>query len=221
MRDLRFHNFRHRFWAVLCTAPFALILPEAPSVMACSCVLVRTISKSYDYADAVFIGECTLVEEPDLTSDGSWYRAMHLRVSRSWKGVTGTEVVVRTGLGGGDCGFDMSPGESYLVYAISFQPANDLHTGICSGTRVITTSPTLCWEFDRLEMLSGGSMPLLDGADQAFGPKCRLLSNSQTCELCGCSMVVPIAAGLAPLFAAHTTRRGRRRFKSGTEPASN
>jgi hypothetical protein len=46
---------------------------------------------------------------------------------------------VRTGLGGGDCGFRFEVGKRYLVYAFA-DDSGRLSTGICSGTAMLQDS---------------------------------------------------------------------------------
>jgi hypothetical protein len=60
-------------------------------------------------------------------------------VSRSYKGVRANRVVLTTGLGGGDCGFDFQMGQQYLVYSYK-DDSGQLSTGICSGTGLVQQS---------------------------------------------------------------------------------
>ncbi len=46
------------------------------------------------------------------------------------------EIVIETGLGGGDCGYPFTRGRDYIVYA-SKDPNGALSTGICSPTRAL------------------------------------------------------------------------------------
>jgi hypothetical protein len=63
--------------------------------------------------------------------------AAHFTTEESFRGtsVPGSEMVICTGAGGGDCGYPFVPGTSYLVYA--FRSASDgrLHSSICSETK--------------------------------------------------------------------------------------
>jgi hypothetical protein len=45
------------------------------------------------------------------------------------------EIVIETGLGGGDCGYHFQRGLTYIVYAFK-QPSGGFSTGICSPTRL-------------------------------------------------------------------------------------
>ncbi len=58
-----------------------------------------------------------------------------------YRGQTQAEVVVETGVGGGDCGFEFNKGESYLVFAWK-KESGRLSTGICSGTGLLRDAGT-------------------------------------------------------------------------------
>ena len=62
-------------------------------------------------------------------------RIVHIKIGEVLTGVNGLqEIVVVTGKGGGDCGYDFHRGGDYVVYA-SKNAAGQLETGICSRTR--------------------------------------------------------------------------------------
>ena len=73
-----------------------------------------------------------------MTTDGE-HRAVTFRASRVYRGQVPDEVVVLTGAGGGDCGFDFDRGKQYLVHA---NKADDgtLFTSICTGTALLEES---------------------------------------------------------------------------------
>src|SRR6202000_1556667 len=54
----------------------------------------------------------------------------------TYRGETGKEVSVKTGLGMGDCGFDFQKGNRYLVFAHK-EDTGDLTTSICTGTSLL------------------------------------------------------------------------------------
>src|SRR6266849_1378661 len=88
----------------------------------------------------VFLGKVTdkvdLAAPDDASArDLSSGYAVHFSISESCHGGSdpGTELVVNTGSGGGDCGYPFVVGSSYLVYASSYK--GRLSTGICSGTK--------------------------------------------------------------------------------------
>jgi len=122
------------------------MLASLPSV-ACQCAdrghptgkTIREIRSSYntkfDSTAAVFQG---IVERQDIRSDSSarfWqtYRLVTVRVTEVFSGRKQEKFELRTGLGGGDCGFDFETGESYLIYA--FRNAEGIfYTDMCSHT---------------------------------------------------------------------------------------
>jgi protocatechuate 3,4-dioxygenase beta subunit len=69
------------------------------------------------------------------------YRVEEFDVTRVFRGTNQVHLSIVTGLGTGDCGYDFWPGESYLVYAISW-PGGIWFTSICSGTSAIEDSGT-------------------------------------------------------------------------------
>jgi hypothetical protein len=64
------------------------------------------------------------------------FSAVHL-----YRGEIAADVVVETGLGGGDCGFHFETGESYLVFAWKEENGR-LTTSICSGTELLEDAGT-------------------------------------------------------------------------------
>jgi hypothetical protein len=80
----------------------------------------------------------------DRWSDGF---AMRFSVEESISGNLGAEVVVKTGIGGGDCGTPLHPGARFLIFAFR-NSHGELETGLCSGNRELNGN----WE----------SLPLLE-----------------------------------------------------------
>jgi hypothetical protein len=64
------------------------------------------------------------------------FSAVHL-----YRGEITADVVIETGLGGGDCGFHFETGESYLVFAWKEENGR-LTTNICSGTGLLEDAGT-------------------------------------------------------------------------------
>src|SRR5262245_47893952 len=95
--------------------------------LACTCDRTpRTADELLANYDGVLIGEVVridLVENCAQRSDGrvSCYdeKDVTLRVWKSWKGVATPFLVVRTGGGDADCGFDFKVGWRYVVFARS------------------------------------------------------------------------------------------------------
>ncbi len=140
----------------LASAIFALTFCSVP-VVACKCVSPPTGLTARDLArwnasgggDAIFEGRVELVEWkwtlmeakvgdliPADLEQGPPFMQVSLGVSRSYRGVQDKNIQVRTGLGGGDCGFDFEVGKQYLVFA-SKDESGRLSTGICDGTTLL------------------------------------------------------------------------------------
>jgi len=123
----------------------AVVLGFAPSaVQACSCVLVSNscgVSKAFSAGGVIFLGQVVSkikVQEPASFGNRAAMvprYAVHFTVKENFHGASdlGQEIVVHTGLGGGDCGYPFVVGTSYLVYASTSD--RQLTTGICSGTK--------------------------------------------------------------------------------------
>lgn len=123
---------------------------------ACSCIPPGTVEQSRDQSSRVFLGRVTSVEERTPEMDKSWltavadwikqifgapkppshqdfpYKRVSFLVTETFKGPSVNRVDVRTGLGGGDCGYSFDPGKEYVVY--TYGEADTLRTGICSRT---------------------------------------------------------------------------------------
>lgn len=139
----------HRFASVV----FAVALSSAP-VLGCTCVsfppgagTARDLAEwRANRSDAIFEGRVESVElkwvvmeakvgafiPADIEEDSPEMQ-VSFDVSRSYRGEQQKIIQIRTGVGGGDCGFDFHVGEQYLIYAFADE-SGKLSTGICSGT---------------------------------------------------------------------------------------
>ena len=125
-----------------------LVVPRA--VAACDCV-ASTPCRAVAHADAVLIGRVlSVVDAPD----GQWARVVRVAVSESFIGGHTGEIEVRTGMGGGDCGYRFDVGSTYVVYAHRTD-AGELTTSICSRTAKTA--------------LNGGEISMLRRLDRAPG----------------------------------------------------
>ncbi len=95
----------------------------ASELNACSCV-PQNIEQAFKNADMVFAGAVVSVEDgtPRENGNDSWDsergRKVTFRVMQWWKTDTlAASVDLWTGFGGGDCGYPVEAGKSYLVYA--------------------------------------------------------------------------------------------------------
>lgn len=120
---------------------------------ACSCVFPPAPADALSQWEAVFQGTVVSVAEarswPFVDQIRNWLglpyvydygsRLFSINVARSWKGVTITRVDVRTGHGGGDCGYGFVTGVEYVIYAGQTSDGN-WGTNICSRTSPITSA---------------------------------------------------------------------------------
>jgi len=108
----------------------------------CSCLELPEARVALASAAAVFLGTVTNIEEIsfDRGGEGIPGREVSLRIHASWKGVDEASqvMVVRTGYGAGDCGFDFERGTVYLVYA--YESGDGLSTSICTRTAAARTA---------------------------------------------------------------------------------
>jgi hypothetical protein len=119
----------------------------AAEAVACSCFTGGTVEAAFQGADVVFAGFVVSIEDPP--GDGVRRAAgepwgpeygleVTFRVMQWWKTDSYTEesLALWTGYGGGDCGYQVEKGQSYLVFA-----ARDSHSqlafGICGRTAAL------------------------------------------------------------------------------------
>lgn len=121
-----------------------VVLLASPAANACTCAGNSLPCESFGTASAVFAGTVIgerLSERPKQTDRNDrneveidWApRAVKFSVEQAYSGVTGTEIEVFTGRGGGDCGVGFQTGQRYLVYAYRYK--DKLTTSICTRTR--------------------------------------------------------------------------------------
>jgi hypothetical protein len=113
----------------------ALALLAVPSrAAACSCIAGIPICQTFWRTPAVF---SALVLEVQRDADAAprtlTNRTVKLQVEQTWRGGVSGIVEARTGSGGGDCGYDFTPGVRYLVYAE--RQGDGLSVYSCNRTR--------------------------------------------------------------------------------------
>jgi hypothetical protein len=121
---------------VLATIVLAVSLGAPLAAYACSCAAPATVEEALERASAAFSGQVTQVRRPLLDRLGvtdSGEHEVSFRVIRIWKGVTTSEVVVRTRLTGEACGYPFVRGGAYVVFVHEVMPG--IETGICTGTQ--------------------------------------------------------------------------------------
>ena len=111
---------------------------SAPLAEACSCIGSGPPCQNFFQSEAVFVGTVTGIRPLQVQADADRHvfdrRVVAFTVEKRVRGTLGATVDVRTGNGGGDCGFDFKIGERYVVYAYRHTDGS-LGTGICSRTR--------------------------------------------------------------------------------------
>jgi hypothetical protein len=140
------------FRAALVVLGLVLLSPSVAS--ACSCVGDVPLCQSFWQADAVFSGEVLSFENLG-TNTLFQRRVARIRVERAWRGDVQGTVEVRTGAGGGDCGYSFRRGRKYLVYAYKTQDGK-LTTGICSPTKLLDKAALDLAYFKEAEKPSSG-----------------------------------------------------------------
>jgi hypothetical protein len=146
---------------LLASAILALTFSSAPAV-ACKCVspppdikTARDLAQwTANRSDAIFEGRVDRVELkwglmeakvgaviPTDVEEDPPVMLVSFDASRSYRGGQQKNIRIRTGVGGGDCGFHFEVGEQYLVYAFADE-SGQLSTGICSGTALLEESKT-------------------------------------------------------------------------------
>ena len=112
-----------------------------PSLLsACTCAFTPgTCQQSWKSADLICTGKVTrkvAVGKGFFNIDELYtIYAFEFSVTEVFRGFAfeGQTILVETGVGGGDCGYNFKVGTSYLVYASRYN--GELHTDICSPTR--------------------------------------------------------------------------------------
>jgi hypothetical protein len=138
---------------------FALTVGSAPA-FGCKCAppppALKTARELAEWnakgAEAIFEGKVERVELKSSLAEGRIgdvipatveedppVMQVSFQVSRAYRGAPQKHLKLKTGLGGGDCGFDFEVGKRYLVYA-STDDAGQLSTGICTGTALLEES---------------------------------------------------------------------------------
>ncbi|MGE7944818.1 hypothetical protein ACQKNB_22425 [Lysinibacillus xylanilyticus] len=127
-----------------------------PSITsACSCADLPSVEEEFERAKAVFSGKVVDIKEK-LSLKGYTTKSVLFEVTNTWKGVEQSQIIITTGQGGGDCGYNFIKGEEYLVYAnesIMYE-AKSLVSTMCDRTGVLSSSQ------EDLEVLGEGQPPI-------------------------------------------------------------
>lgn len=175
----------------------ALFFVSESAASACSCMPPGPPREEAERARAVFAGEVVEVEpagevvkkadEKCEQEQGAWQSAMpthknvrvRFKVTRVWKNVAASEVVVTTPTNSAACGYAFRKGESYVVYAYGSGELGQLTTGLCSRTRTLSSAEEDLRDLGAGEAPSPSAVasPLSHAADSAkpAAPKPRRL----------------------------------------------
>nr|WP_249317010.1 hypothetical protein [Bacillus sp. FJAT-50079] len=119
-----------------------LIIGSFPSIInACSCAELPSVEEEFERSKAVFSGKVIDIREKQ-SLDGYTSNSVQFEVTNTWKGVEQSQIIITTGLGGGDCGFDFKEGKEYLVYAYesTMYGEESLVSIICGRTNKLSSS---------------------------------------------------------------------------------
>lgn len=140
---------------VLCLVLSFMIISIPSTIYACSCAEIPTVEEELERSKAVFTGNAITIKE-QRHLDGSITKSVLFGVTKTWKGVSESQVIITTGLGGGDCGYEFEQGKEYLVYANNssmYGEKDDLVTIICDRTNELITAQ------EDLALLGQGKIP--------------------------------------------------------------
>lgn len=105
----------------------------------CDCVhrpLNQELINSYDLIFTGVVVADTLIDPSADPSHSFWSMKYRFSVNKFWKGQSDLqEAEIRTGIGGGDCGFMFEPDKVYLVYAR--MEDGSVTTSICDPTKLL------------------------------------------------------------------------------------
>ena len=188
-----------------------LLVIFADESNACSCAGTQMPCESYWKSSAVFVGTATFSKStnPKKGEHDFYSRIFHFTIDKSFRGVEGTEVEIRTGEGGGDCGYGFEIGRQYLVYAYK-DDNNRLVTSICSRTRLASQAePDFTYFRDLSNAEAGGTI---------FG-EIKLERHGDRSELTPLKDVKVLVTGSDKVYEVITDEKGNYKV-SGAQPGT-
>lgn len=132
---------KHKILITVFSLGLMLLLGSVERVLACSCLKERSVCESVGETDVVFVGK-VIGGKQKTYSNGqiseTWtVGEIHFQVEEGFLGVQkGNQITIRSGTGGGDCGYWFKSGETYLVYSWG-DNKKGFFTNICTRTRPI------------------------------------------------------------------------------------
>lgn len=121
---------------------FIFIIGYFPSIAsACSCAELPSVQEEFERSKAVFSGKVVDIEERRSVK-GYTVKSVLFEVTNTWKGVEQSQIIITTGQGHGDCGYDFTKGKEYVVYAneSTMYGVESLVTTMCDLTGLLSSS---------------------------------------------------------------------------------
>jgi hypothetical protein len=103
---------------------------------ACECAPLNSPKVEYQQSDVVFVGTVTGMQVDNMYGD---HYIVTFEVVERWKGASGSETTVWTGIDGAICGFYFELDSTYLVYGNTYDSAR-VFTTMCDRTRNINAA---------------------------------------------------------------------------------
>ena len=104
-----------------------LLLSSFPSITsACSCAELPSVEEEFERSQAVFSGKVVDVREK-RSIKGYQTKSVLFEVTNTWKGVKQSQIIVTTGQGGGDCGFNFKKDKNIWSMLTSQQCTGESH----------------------------------------------------------------------------------------------
>jgi hypothetical protein len=126
------------------------------------------VDQAFAAADAVFLAEVVNQgHSTDPRDDAGSTRAINLRVLRSWKGVTGTQVGVVTAATGAACGLATDIGDQLVVYGSVREGDDRLRVSLCDRTGLLEGATG---DADALDAMGITPLYLVPGPDPLYPP---------------------------------------------------
>ena len=124
---------------------------------ACSCAELPSVEEEFERSQAVFSGKVVDVREK-RSIKGYQTKSVLFKVTNTWKGVKQSQIIITTGQGGGDCGFNFKEGQEYLVYVnkSTMYGGKTLVSTICDRTNELSVLQ------EDLKILGEGQPPIED-----------------------------------------------------------
>lgn len=116
----------------------------ASPAFSCSCIRIGPpCEAAWLQADAVFVGRVYWSWLLPTKRDGvdTLHRLVKIKILEAFIGNYPRWITVETGAGGGDCGYDFSWGDKYLIYAHR-EKDGSFHTSICTRTQKVSDART-------------------------------------------------------------------------------